>query len=137
MSFEDSKRAGDAINTVVNKYLLDMKAPISLIDKVNAKSSGEVEILSNDYVDKYLSGFSPDYQEWLIAKCGDEGKYSNLMIQSKELYEKYEDITFEIYRCKLQVLLAETERKFYSSIRQAIRLADPKLIPRRSLLAYI
>lgn len=137
LSLENSKRAGEVISAGVNKYLLEMKSPLSLIDKVNANSSGEIEILSNEYVEKYLSGVSPDYQEWLIAKCGDRDEYSNLISTSPEQYKKYEQIIDERYKCYWENMRIEIEKKFYEIIQKALKSIDHKLIPHRSLLADI
>lgn len=139
MSFEQSKAFGDAASNMVNEYLLRMSAPISLIDKMNATSSGSVEILSPEYVDKYLSGISPDYEEWLIAKCGDYQRNHDLFFEAsdRDTREKYFAQLGEISNCNKKILSEETERIFFSVISDAIGLVNPKNIPHRSLLAYI
>jgi hypothetical protein len=60
------------VTQAVSAYLSEMGVPAHLIERIRAIPSNEIEWLSQDDIDRYFSGFIPQYAEWVAAKCKRE-----------------------------------------------------------------
>lgn len=112
-------------------YLLDMDAPISLIEKINSSSSDQLEILEETYIRDNLTGYIPAYEEWLIARCGS--RKATVDHRGTTDWDEY----LRISACYDNELTKESERSFYSVIQRAISEANRSFISPGSLLAYV
>jgi hypothetical protein len=74
MGGTDAVSASRKLLEAVGTYLASMGVPRSIIDRMNATSSQEISYLSNEEIDRFLSGYLPEYGELIIAKCGDVAK---------------------------------------------------------------
>lgn len=112
-------------------YLLDMDAPISLIEKINSSSSDQLEILEESYIRNNLAGYIPAYEEWLIARCGS--RKALVDDQGAADMDQYSRIS----ACYNKELRKESERSFYRVMQGAISEANRSFISPGSLLAYV
>ena len=69
MSMDDAARSYAAGQVAVRDYLDHMGVPRDITDHMAATPPDKVEWLNKDDVDR-ISGFIPEYQEWVTARCG-------------------------------------------------------------------
>jgi len=60
------------VTQAVSAYLSEMGVPVHLIERIKAIPSKEIEWLSQADIDRYFTGFIPQYAEWVAAKCKRE-----------------------------------------------------------------
>ena len=71
LSIDDSAKTTRKISKNLDEYIDAVGAPNTLRDRIQAASANEIDMLESKYVNKFLSGFIPEYGDWIIAKCGD------------------------------------------------------------------
>lgn len=59
------------LDLLVRNYLSDINFPDSIVDKMMATKSSQIEHISGDALLNFVGEYSPAYQEWIIAKCGE------------------------------------------------------------------
>jgi hypothetical protein len=122
------------VSKYVREYLSEMGSPPSLSEKIESISSDSIDLLDEAYINEYLSGYSKDIEEWLIAHCGgseDELFLSNFGRKNNNDWIKdYVSIS----GCKKRIIRKEKGRAFYSTIIKILPALRMKYIPRRSLL---
>jgi hypothetical protein len=74
MSAEEATSRTKAARAKVDQYLTDMEVPRSFIDRALATPSEDMDFLTSTEIEKYFSGFTPDVDEWVKAKCGNFNK---------------------------------------------------------------
>lgn len=136
LSMEEAAEYSSRISTLLDSYLTKMGAPSSLLDEMSSIPSDEVKILDRKYVDKHLEGYAKEYQEWVVAKCGNRSEiYKRLQAEKNDAKAKpIHDEYLEVHNCEGELMAAERQKSFYPAITSAIREADISLIPRHSLL---
>lgn len=119
LSINEAVKYSNQISQTMGNYLAEMGAPESLLEKIKSISSEDIELLSYNYINKYLRGYSLNYQEWIIAKCG--GNESKLLEEQRKAQSdknKFWEITRKIARierCK-QDLIQKERKKVFSQI---------------------
>jgi hypothetical protein len=68
MSMEQAAFGQISASEVTSVYLRKMGIPNSMIEKMNSTKPNDIQWLGEDEV-KSLSGYIPEYQDWLDAKC--------------------------------------------------------------------
>jgi hypothetical protein len=68
MSMEQAAFGQLSTNEVTSVYLRKMGIPNSIIERMNSTKPNDIQWLGEDEV-KSLSGYIPEYQDWLDAKC--------------------------------------------------------------------
>ncbi|TXI34594.1 MAG: hypothetical protein E6Q69_03605 [Aquipseudomonas alcaligenes] len=95
-----------SINEVASAYLRKMGIPYSVIDKMNSVNPEDMHWLSEEDF-RSLSGYIPEYQDWLDAKC--PSFEIGLRVQAKpcegcsvdEMMRNHDDaVENEIFACK-------------------------------------
>jgi hypothetical protein len=71
MSEEDAVKYTRLVNEKVEGYLSEMGATTELIEYIKSIPSNEIQYILPTYYKKQLEGFIPEYQEWVLSKCGD------------------------------------------------------------------
>jgi hypothetical protein len=117
MTMEDAEKYSRKVTELLSAYLSHMGAPKSLVEKMQSIPSDEIELLDNEYIEKYLSGYAKEYQEWLIAKCGSDPHANDL----------------KVTRCKRELINKQSSMVFYNVITAALENSDKSLIPRHSV----
>lgn len=138
LNLDQIKVISKSLESETKKFFDDMGAPQSLIEQVNAAASDNVIYLSNDYVEKYLYGYSEDIEEWLIARCGSESsaymRYSRTEsdLDREKQFSEWRRVTscFDFH------LRSERLRNFRHVLSAAISAADVKRARVDSLLAF-
>jgi hypothetical protein len=83
LSPSQAQDAYKLLETAVRRYMLDMGAPQSLVDRMFTRASNEIELIP---ADQFRTMYKPEesfLQEWLIAKCGATG--AEYTLSPKEL----------------------------------------------------
>jgi hypothetical protein len=70
LSADDAKLKYDSLLNTIDKYLTEMGVAKELIEKMFRTPSNELEMLSLDEIEKWISRNPAALGEWLIAKCG-------------------------------------------------------------------
>jgi hypothetical protein len=129
------------VSQLVREYLSYMSAPSSLSEKIESVSSDNIEFLSEDYIRRYLDGFSKDIEEWLIAQCGggeDKLFFSNFGRKaSSDAKDEWIKDFVNITGCKNRIMWRQIGRSFYPVINQVLLTLNTSNIPRRSILSSI
>lgn len=71
MSGTEAISASTAVMRRVDSYLNEMAVPRQVIDIMNSTSSQEITFLEDDIISRYLSGYIPQYGEFMLARCGN------------------------------------------------------------------
>lgn len=77
MNVEDAIEAGIYIKTHVNKYLLEMGVSTGLIDFIQMIPGSEIQYLSHETIEKELTGYIHEIEDWAAANCGSVKDLSN------------------------------------------------------------
>jgi hypothetical protein len=78
------KAAADIKNNVAS-YFNTMGVPSHYLDRSFSTPSDKMDFLSEVEIDRDFSGFLPEYQEWVTAKCGNR---LQLYDDDKKIYER-------------------------------------------------
>jgi hypothetical protein len=139
LSLSKAKKYSSNISRLLKEYLTQMEAPDSLLEKMEAISSSNIELLDKHYINKYLRGYSKGTEEWLIAKCGDEKHIDNKIFLKLSEKKKTEliDESVKSFLCKSKLIDEQRNLSYYDAISKAFEAVDKDLIPRHSLLEYL
>jgi hypothetical protein len=97
------------------EYLKEMNIPEDIQKRINATASNAIDFLDPNYVKKYLWGWTPDAEEWILARC--PGKAPR--IRAYELSEKFAAGTISSREnAELDAIFA-SEKKFEACILDA------------------
>lgn len=77
------------LEVAVRTYLLEMGAPVAIIDRMFRKASSDVELVPSEEFKGFYQAEEPFIEEWLIAKCGIYGPRAALTGQEQDEYEGY------------------------------------------------
>lgn len=91
----------------VSQYISEMGGDGTLMSRMLKKSSNEVELVKKDDFLSHVNSTEPFLEEWLIAKCGEQGEKGAL---SASEYPRYDNLI------KLQK--AEAKQRFSDDLRQ-------------------
>jgi len=84
LSASEALEASREIKRKVSFYFSEMGVPPMYLDRATSTPSGEIDFLSKTEIQKYFSGFIPEYAEWVTAKCGDQSRlYSEFIASMK------------------------------------------------------
>ena len=135
LSMDKAVFAANLIKEETNKYMLEMETPRDLIERIDDISSRRMEALDKEYIEKNLSGYSKGYQEWLVSKCGDESKLTELHDNAKVGKERGEitDKLFAISDCKIDAVYMEKVKGYYPAIEEGMKVIDKKFVSKGSL----
>jgi hypothetical protein len=120
MNFKESAALTNNLSLLLHAYLVEMNAPKTLIDRIDTASSNEIDILESEYVDKYLSGFVPEYEDWIIAKCGDSKAFIKRITSTTEELRKFKEYQPELDKisdCEFEKLF-DVRLKAYGELRR-------------------
>lgn len=72
----------------IEAYLAEMRVPQSLVERMRSIPSGELELVSKEETRRHFSGFIPEFEEWIRARCPDRsddlaGRLADLMLLSE------------------------------------------------------
>jgi len=70
-SAAEAAKATSDIRAMLSTYFGEMGLPAVYTDRVLAIPSNKMEFLEEREIKQHFSGFIPEYQEWITAKCGD------------------------------------------------------------------
>jgi len=117
MPEEEAVNYSKLIKSKTGAYLKELGIGESLLEMIDTIPSTEVEYIPNNYYVKFLEGTIPDYQEWVLAKCGDEDEarrrvnvfnathdLNHLSNKAKAELDALLEVDFEISKCKAGVL---------------------------------
>lgn len=94
LSAIDAKKLHDSIKVEATKYLHEMGAPEELSNITLSIPSNKIKYLTKSEIEKFVPSVSPEYQEWLLAKCGDiTALYNRQANWLKENKKKYKSIS--------------------------------------------
>lgn len=69
MKSDEAVELSGKVTNAVSGYMSEMGVPIHLIERIKVIPSSEIEWLSQGDIDRYFSGYIPQYAEWVAAKC--------------------------------------------------------------------
>ena len=132
LSADDAQKKYEEMMDATNSYLVEMGMAKELIERMFRVPSNEVEELSLEEVQKWISGSPASLDEWLIAKCesyttkDEADDYSMWLahrINLKPGYAKYlkQKIT-KVDGCRMGTLANERNRvaaKLFPSVKKA------------------
>lgn len=94
LSVDSAQKKYDEMTKATRAYLISMDVPTELIERMFRVPSNEIERLSLEDVQKWISGSPASLDEWLIAKCDSYTKdevtdYSLWLARQVKLPEGY------------------------------------------------
>lgn len=125
LSFGEAERAGRLQAAAVEQYLRSMGVPSAFSDLMRSIPSSEVQILSMDFVERYLQKV-PEIDEWLSARCGNENEI--LEKRRREGLSPYDGEWSEYVRCARGSMSFARAEVFYPALSAAIDIADRDLM---------
>lgn len=100
---------------IVTTYFNEMGVPSLFLDRALSTASGQIDFLSKNEINKYFTGYIPEYAEWLTARCGDTAKLweeeKKVMVNSR-YYNEFKNRPYsELLAKDPQVSLANQKTK--------------------------
>ena len=137
LSLDESNVISRAIEAETRKYFDEMGAPVTLLDQVNAAASDQVRYLTTEYVEQNLYGYSRDFEEWLIARCGSASRAFTRFYQNANARESEKALAeyTKVKACFNYHLRAERLKKFRPVLIRALAAVDSTSTKAGSLLA--
>jgi hypothetical protein len=104
----------------VSNYLKEMGVPTHFIERLVATPSDQIEWVKAGDIERYFSGFIPEYSEWMAAKCKDN---SALFDEAQPLLKKK----------KMKSLSASEDRRLVEIINAVEANVDCRASARREI----
>jgi hypothetical protein len=131
LSLLESEVAGKLLEKETDKYFIDMGAPTSLKEILNANTSENIQMLDDAYINQNIAGYIKEVEEWLLAKCGSTKKlHSDNASSLREAMNNLE--------CREKVLMDERRNSFAEKLTTTMSLvARSDKIPKGSILQFL
>ena len=98
-----------------SEYLKEMGIAEEVQKRIFASASNDIDFLEPDYIKKYLWGWTPDIEEWVLAKCPGAAPAR----RSRELAEKFVTGTITAKENAEREAIYAADRKAQSCILEA------------------
>lgn len=70
LAAEDAEKEYKKLNRLVRQFLKESYVPEDIVDMMISTSSDKAIYLTPEEFERRIGKISPDYEEWLLAKCG-------------------------------------------------------------------
>lgn len=138
LSLDESRSLSRLLEEATRQYFEEMRAPTSLLERVNSAASDSLKYLTNDYVEQNLYGYARDIEDWLIAKCGSASRAFTRFYRNPKSTDGEKALTSykRIKTCFDYHLRSERLRNFRIALAKALDGLDTKFVLPNSLIAY-